>query len=200
MTSFPAVGGYFGAVRVQRLKLWVLWSSQPCVRPQGAGACLLYWGSSTQRAVISVGCALFLRKHAAQLTCWQYVSAVVTTSRRLSSTSIGRRGRWHARVGTVHVIDRAEAGFEHLGGISFFQFPTTLLRVVWPHLFDKRQALVPDLMISGLPAHEALPCPISPITKLRLKSASKTILLRSAAFGSKPCFPIAVPYLHPRRC
>jgi hypothetical protein len=47
MTSFPAVGGYFGAVRVQRLKLWVLWSSQPCVRPQGAGACLLYWGSST---------------------------------------------------------------------------------------------------------------------------------------------------------
>ena len=90
MTSFPAVGGYFGAVRVQRLKLW---SSQPCVRPQGAGACLLYWGSSTQRAVISVGCVLFLRKHAAQLTCWQYVSAVVTTSRRLSSTSIGRRGR-----------------------------------------------------------------------------------------------------------
>ena len=52
MTSFPAVGGYFGAVRVQRLKLWVLWSSQPCVRPQGAVACLLYWGSSTQRAVI----------------------------------------------------------------------------------------------------------------------------------------------------
>ena len=185
---------------MQRLKLWVLWSSQPCVRPQGAGACLLYWGSSTQRAVISVGCALFLRKHAAQLTCWQYVSAVVTTSRRLSSTSIGRRGRWHARVGTVHVIDRAEAGFVHLGGIPFFQFPTTLLRVVWPHLFDKRQALVPDLMISGLPAHEALPCPISPITKLRLKSASKTILLRSAAFGSKPCCPLAVPYLHPRRC
>jgi len=92
MTSFPAVGGYFGAVRVQRLKLWVLWSSQPCVRPQGAGACLLYWGSSTQRAVISVGCVSFLRKHAAQLTCWQYVS------RRLYSTSIGQRGRWHARV------------------------------------------------------------------------------------------------------
>ena len=37
MTSLPAVGGYFGAVCVQRLKLWVLWSSQPCLRPQGAG-------------------------------------------------------------------------------------------------------------------------------------------------------------------
>ena len=111
MTSFPAVGGYFGAVRVQRLKLWVLWSSQPCVRPQGAGACLLYWGSSTQRAVISVGCALFLRKHAAQLTCWQYVSAVVTTLRRLSSTSIGRRGRWHARVGNAYIFGTlAESG------------------------------------------------------------------------------------------
>ena len=106
-----------------RSKQWVLWSSRPCVRLQGAGVCFVCWGSSTQRAVISVGCALFLRKHAAQLTCWQYVSAVVTSSRRLSSTSIGRRGRWHARVGTVHVIDRAEAGFEHLGGISFFQFP-----------------------------------------------------------------------------
>jgi hypothetical protein len=147
--------------------------------------------------------------NAAQLTCWQYVSAVVTTSRRLSSTSIGRRGRWHARVGTVHVIDRAEAGFVHLGGIPFFQFPTTLLGVVWPHLFDKRQALVPDVMISGLPAHEALTYPIMsccsvamrcPITNLRLKSASKTRLLRSAAIGSKPCFPLAVPYLHPRRC